>query len=795
MLSNYDDVLGQLRAGGLIVPALVLSGRVQRCAVEGDREKRGWYILHEVRGTDGADRIVGSWGIWHGNDNGAVPIKLSKERLTDEQMAAIREKAREDRKRADMVRKRDAAQAARRAQTVWRKALHSPPPAPTDYLQRKGIGAHGVRYTESGAIVIPMHDAGGVVHGLQFILSRQAHGRRIAQTGRDKEYWPKGLIKEGHWFQIGAPGSLVFVAEGYATGASVFEAMGLPVAVAFDAGNLGPVCTALRKRYPDARILIVADDDFGTKGNPGVTAASAAALAVSGAWMIPTFEVEAQVQARERMALVNWAADDDGRAEAAAACPKADRATDFNDLHRLQGLLTVRSQIEDRLRSLGWKVDRGARAGTSTGGEGRRAADWVFSLDRLLESYALIYGTDTVFDAERHCIIGLGPLRSVAGKGLVRMWLEHPERRVVEAREVGFDPSGRDPDIKCNLWGGWPTVPRRGPCQCLLDLLAYLCNWDPAQGPELARWLLCWLAYPIQHPGAKMHTAVLIHGPEGTGKNLLFNAVAAIYGRYACQFGQSELESAFNGWMSAKLFAVGNEVVSRAEMYHTQGRLKDMVTGEDHHINEKMLPVRVEKNYTNLVLNSNRPDIAKLDHGDRRYCVIWTPPALDEAFYRECAAEVANGGIAALHDHLLNIDLGDFGPHTKPPLTRAKTDLIELGMDSTERFLRDLFDGSIEELPSTCMRSDDLYGAYRLWCQREGIGKPAQKQTLLTVVGKRPGVRKAVERYLINGIVEKRHVITAPGVTGPEDGSSRAAWIGHEVCNFGGALLTWRNAQ
>ena len=44
--------------------------------------------------------------------------------------------------------------------------------------------------------------------------------------------------------------------------------------------------------------------------------------------------------------------------------------------------------------------------------------------------------------------------------------------------------------------------------------------------PEaLYQWVLRWLAYPIQHPGAKMQTTIVIHGPQGTGKNMFFEAI------------------------------------------------------------------------------------------------------------------------------------------------------------------------------------------------------------------------------------------------------------------------------
>src|SRR5690348_16121731 len=102
--SNYGSVLDQLRAIGLLVEQLDI-GRMVRCRVEGDRERRGWYMLHELQGRDGQLLIVGSFGVWHGNDNGAQKVAIDKRNeLTAEQRDAIRRRLAEDRKAIDRVR-------------------------------------------------------------------------------------------------------------------------------------------------------------------------------------------------------------------------------------------------------------------------------------------------------------------------------------------------------------------------------------------------------------------------------------------------------------------------------------------------------------------------------------------------------------------------------------------------------------------------------------------------------------------------------------------------------------------
>jgi len=792
--ANYDDVLRQLRDVGLKVDGLVI-GKRQRCLVEGDREKRGWYSLHELVTSSGAVLIVGAFGVWRGASPNTMKVELKREHsdpLTAEQREALKARIKRERQAAEAARKAEAAKAAARADAVWRRCL---PTGASDYLQRKGVQAHGLKFTDSGALVVPMLDVQGRVHGLQFILPAD-HPRR-KKTGRDKEYWPAGLSKQGHFFQIGAPpqvGGVILIAEGYATAATLHEATGLPAVVAFDAGNLLPVATAIAGRYKRARLLVCADDDYLAKclgcgkpttvatdkcmhcgephgqQNAGVMSAAAAAIAVEGAHLAPVFTADRAGQ----------------------------KLTDFNDLAQLEGLHVVRAQVETQLRQLRWPGQgQGGASHTPTGSGGDGGgeppeASFRFDLDVLLQRFTLIYGTDTAFDEPRRCIIGLGPLRSAAGKSLVRMWLEHPARKTVLPEQVGFDPACTSAEVVCNLWGGWPTVAKQGECSALLRILEHLCGRED-RPREVYNWVLRWLAFPLQRPGAKMQTALLIHGPEGTGKNTVFGAVRQAYGRYGFTFTQVELESQFNGIFSGKLFGIGNEVVSRAELYHQQGRMRNMITEGEWPINEKNLPARMEQNHCNMVFFSNRIDIAKLDPDDRRYCVVWTPEPADPSLYLEAKAELAAGGAAALHWHLLHeVDLAGFDEHSKPPMTRAKRELIGLGMDSTERFWREWSDpeGELHELYMPCTGSQ-LYTAYQLLCRRLGIGKPAQHETLSTVLAKKPGLRVSRE-WVRNGggIKRQQRCVLVKGLHDPPDHyeGHRIDWLSSCVEEFGKKL-------
>lgn len=193
-------------------------------------------------------------------------------------------KAKREREQAEQRERHTAQQkAATEAARLWGQASetgHSP------YLERKGVQAHGVRFGADGWLIVPMRDAAGALLNVQ----------RIAPTkpsdGPDKLFL-KGGRKQGlmHWCGDPAGAAVLLLAEGYATAASLHEAAGYPVAVAFDAGNLAHVVRAVRGTYPQARVIVCGDDDRATEAktgkNPGRNKATEAAKLVRGVAVFP----------------------------------------------------------------------------------------------------------------------------------------------------------------------------------------------------------------------------------------------------------------------------------------------------------------------------------------------------------------------------------------------------------------------------------------------------------------------------------------------------------------------------
>ena len=762
MASNYADVLDQLSAAGLIIPPgeglRIGEHRPVRVLVQdGGRERRGWYLLKEWSPSVDRVLIVGSYGIWRGADNGAQKVALPKDdknRVTPEQHQAMKRVWAEASKLAEQQRRKEADAAAARATKVWeRLSLTGESP----YLVAKGVPGVQVRYTEHGTAVVQLSDTAGKTHGLQF-LRTPAQAKQAKRPA--KEFWPTGLAKKGHFHLLGhQPHWVVLVAEGYATAASLHAATGMPVACAFDAGNLLPVAEALRKRFKRAKILICADDDCWTEGNPGITHAAAAALAVSGEWMKPTFTDEADRQARH--------------------AANGHKITDFNDLHAIEGLSAVGAQVTTRLSELQWSAPV-PRASSSTIG-GRGAPLRVLTgLDDLLPRYAMVYAAGgAVFDRVEHCLLALTDVRNACIRADVhKAWMEHPDRAMVRQTDVGFDPAGEDPAITCNLWGGWPSEPVPGSCERILGLLEYMCSGE-RNGRELFEWVLKWCAYPIQHPGAKMKTTVVVHGGQGLGKNLFFEAVMGIYGPYGRILDQDALVDKHNDWASRKLFLIADEVVASAHRFEHKNKLKTLITGTMLRINPKHIAAYDEANHVNLVFLSNEAMPVVLEEDDRRHCVLWMAKPKPEDYYRAVAQEMREGGIPALHDYLLHLDLGNFNPHTKPPDSEAKRELTALAQDSPVDFIDALVEGDMAPLKNQPGLTMDWFRVYQHWCARTGV-KPASQKRFIDTIKRRRGMKTDRERYRWMGRIVQPAGVLLFGFRPPE-GVTASTWLGEAI--------------
>lgn len=427
-----------------------------------------------------------------------------------------------------------------------------------------------------------------------------------------------------------------------------------------------------------------------------------------------------------------------------------------------------------------------------------KTIDWG-KYNHLLEHFALIYGTDTVWDGVNRMIMKISNMAHAHGSDMVKMWKASETRRTIMPADVVFDPTNTcDPKECVNLFGGFELEPAKGDVDPFLQLGRFLSsrasdNADEAD--EIFHWLMCWLAYPLQHPGAKLRTAVIMHGDEGAGKNFFFECVLEIYGRYGALVGQDELEDKFNDWRSGKCMVIGDEVSSRQELVHNKNRLKALITSPTVQINPKNLPRREERNHINIVFLSNEIQPLALDNTDRRYLVVYTPRMRERAFYEKLKAWREKGGIAALYEYLLAYPLDDFDPYAPAPVTQAKLDLIDLNRKTPERFWIDWANDELD-LPYRSCSIDQAYRAYLKYAQRTGDRFPLQKAVFKRMVIRisesvgqtldppRPAVRELMAAVSDEASSKRRTTRLLLVCPIPADTPSQSAWASDTVSTF-----------
>ena len=227
----------------------------------------------------------------------------------------IRFKIIEDQKQKELQEKlkKQKEERLERAKQLWLKTFDIPLPIHLEYLNHKKVKSYGIRYGKDydleDVIVIPIRNTDNEIQAVQHIKSngdKKIHG-----------------LQKGNFHLIGEikDNSVIFICEGYATGASVYEAIDSPVVVCFTCGALDAVIHNIKNKYPNNPITILADDDCEVNDNPGKTKAEEAAKKYKCNVMLPKFPESFKLQ-----------------------CGK--KPTDFNDSHVHFGLDEVKKQFK-----------------------------------------------------------------------------------------------------------------------------------------------------------------------------------------------------------------------------------------------------------------------------------------------------------------------------------------------------------------------------------------------------------------------------------------------------------------
>lgn len=279
--------------------SVISDGNIHRIKPPGSKKLDGWYVAYKDGNFES-----GAAGNWKTGFKSTFS-SIDKSAFTPEQKRqyAMQMKRISDQNKLNTFRRH--AKAMRGVVELWRK-LSTENIDNHPYLLKKQIQAHNVRLN-NGDLCYPIYDSAYTLWNLQTI---KPNGFKLFHKNAKIQgcYHPIGFLND-------TP-SHVIIAEGIATGTSIYQATGITTVVCFTANNIKSVSRAITRKYPNSQLVIAADNDQFNQINTGKYKSESAAAAI----------VQAKVVFPEFKDL-------------------STEPTDFNDLHCLEGLQAVKKQI------------------------------------------------------------------------------------------------------------------------------------------------------------------------------------------------------------------------------------------------------------------------------------------------------------------------------------------------------------------------------------------------------------------------------------------------------------------
>lgn len=551
-------------------------GKITRYQVEDDKSGslNGACVVYQ-----NSDKPAG-WFWTYKNEEKQIWTSFAADTLSDAEKQAWKAKQREIDQARQLEQQKVWAENKQKVVYLLKKSGVASNKHP--YLQKKQVRSYGLRQLKE-SLVVPVRNGAGDVISAQFITA-----------AGDKRFKTGAQVKGGY-FAIGQPVSVLLICEGYATGASLHEATGYAVAIAFDAGNLLPVAKVLREKLGDViTIIVCADNDVAKERNTGLINAQVCAEQVGGLLVYPEFQdqkIEGKIP------------------------------TDFNDLHCLFGLDAVKTVVNAVLQPAA-PVSHAPQAEQRPAGVVKNkqyflelienSDDFDYLTETLLKEISLtcelkaplveflisqiakkcettkaalmdevksmraesganaLYASDDSVIAElnrEHAVLPIGGKTVIMNRewdpvlqkkfftfsgrtdfelkylnrrllyqgdelSHAEYWLKHPDR--AQYRGVVFSPEEELPGY-LNYWQGWgieaSDMTFQEATHACFAYLDFVVDVICSNDQVLFDYLMNWCAHLVQYPANLPETALVFRGREGIGKNSFVDPLEQIVGR------------------------------------------------------------------------------------------------------------------------------------------------------------------------------------------------------------------------------------------------------------------------
>ncbi|TIW23203.1 MAG: hypothetical protein E5V65_01825 [Mesorhizobium sp.] len=190
-------------------------------------------------------------------------------------------------------------------------------------------------------------------------------------------------------------------------------------------------------------------------------------------------------------------------------------------------------------------------------------------------------------------------------------------------------------------------------------------------------WVLDYLAHLLQHPAVKIKHAIMLIGEPGVGKSFINDLLTGLFGEQNVKVDDAAIHA------SDYKRALGNKQVLIIEEMATSSKwevtnaLKPWFTSEKVVANEKYIRAHEVRSPRGIFIHTNHAVPAVFEPGERRNAVFRIDaPARDQAYYDRLFRMGAQQ-FSAFKARLLQRDISEWSPNARPPVTEAKTEIIE----------------------------------------------------------------------------------------------------------------------
>jgi hypothetical protein len=261
-------------------------------------------------------------------------------------------------------------------------------------------------------------------------------------------------------------------------------------------------------------------------------------------------------------------------------------------------------------------------------------------------------------------------------------------------------------NISYNIWRKSGVAARLGDVKPFLDHMTFL---FPHEGDR--ELVLDYLALLVQKPADKIRFALLVRGAQGTGKSWIGNLMERIIGApNVVRPSNDEVVSRWTAWMEGAQLAIVEELMTLGRL-EVANRLKPIITDPTIRIEEKNCSIYSIPNHLNFLCFTNHDDALKIEHGDRRWLVVFSPAVKKEAgYYDRLFGYLEDGGAAFVKQWLLQRQIVLNGQGVAPP-TSGKETMRRMSMGDAEAYLLDLYEGREPPFDFDLVRVDDLVQA------------------------------------------------------------------------------------